>query len=314
MAASKLNKAIRLIALVVLLGVVVYVYFLSTTDNATALKQKLSLLSLTNLAIPIALSLLSYCLRFVRWRLILKQMGHQIPLNIDFICYLSGFALTMTPGKSGETIRSAFLLQSNVPVKASLSAFIIERSFDLLIVGLLATLLFLQPIVTLILLSLSLIVIALVSGWLVRMGHGGFKDNLPKFIWPLIDIFSRASVALKARWIVLYALLGVLAWVAQGMSFYCIVSLFSAEIEISGAITTYCAGLVIGAASLIPGGIGVTEGSLSWLLQRQGVEQSSAILSALISRGCTLWLAVAVGSCALAAIIHGKTIPKTITE
>ena len=44
------------------------------------------------------------------------------------------------------------------------------------------------------------------------------------------------------------------------------------------------------------------------------LDQNSAILSALISRGCTLWLAVAIGCCALAAIIKGQNFPKNNIE
>ena len=80
------------------------------------------------------------------------------------------------------------------------------------------------------------------------------------------------------------------------------------------SISTYCAGLFIGAASLVPGGVGVTEGSLAWLLQTQGLDQSSAILAALLSRGCTLWLAVAVGCGALVFIIKGQTISYDLAE
>lgn len=102
------------------------------------------------------------------------------------------------------------------------------------------------------------------------------------------------------RLIALTILLGVVVYIY----------LLTQDIETLSTISTYCAGLFIGAVSLIPGGIGITEGSLSWLLQTQGLDQNSAILSALISRGCTLWLAVAVGCSALAAIIKGQTIPK----
>ncbi len=308
---ANVNNVSRLIALIILLGVVVYIFFLSSTEDSVGLREKISQLSFNNLIIPITLSLFSYFLRFIRWRLILKQLGHDLPIKHDLICYLSGFALTMTPGKSGETIRSAFLLQFHVPFQTSLSAFIVERSFDLLIVGLIATLLFFPPIITLLLLVSALTIISVVGSLLAKQDHLSYKINLPNFLLKLLRIISRASVVLTPKPIANYALLGCGAWAAQGLGFYYIVCLFTQDIEILNAISTYCAGLFIGAASLIPGGIGVTEGSLSWMLQTQGLDQNSAILSALISRGCTLWLAVAIGCCALAAIIKGQTVPNS---
>ena len=219
----------------------------------------------------------------------------------------------MTPGKSGETIRSAFLLQAKVPLKTSLSAFVIERSFDLLIVGLFATLLVISPLVSLLLLIISLSTVSVIGMYLPQKhfeGEQGLtKISLLNLLQHLTSIVTHASTALKPKAVGVYALLGSAAWGAQGLGFYFIVQIFDHDTTAFSAISTYCSGLFIGAVSLIPGGIGVTEGSLAWLLQNQGLEQNAAILSALISRGCTLWLAVAIGCCALAAIIKGHTIP-----
>lgn len=308
MAHAKLNNAIRLIALVILLGVGVYIFILSTSEDGAGLREKISQLSIGYFIVPIALSLTSYLLRFVRWRIILRAMGHSLSVRVDFIYYLSGFALTMTPGKSGETIRSAFLLQANVPVQTSLSAFIIERSFDLLVVAMLGTSLFIHPAVSLILFSAALALVVLLGIWFGYPERHRYKINRPKFILRLFHTLRQASDALRPRLVIAYALLGCAAWVAQGISFYYIVSLFPNDIEVFKAINTYCAGLFVGAVSLIPGGIGVTEGSLSWLLQSQGLDQNSAILSALLSRGCTLWLAVTVGCAGLIAIVKGKIV------
>jgi len=310
MASPKLSTVIRLIALVVLLGVVVYIFLLSTSQDSAGLKEKVSRLSAYSLIIPVALSLLSYVLRFIRWRLILKQLGHNVSLKSDFICYLSGFALTMTPGKSGETIRSAFLLQAQVPFQTSLSAFVIERSFDVLIVGLFATLLSVPPLITLLLLLSALAILSFAGSQLAGREFHADGIKLPGFLIRLLKLLSRVSIVLKPKSVSIYALLGCAAWGAQGVSFYYIVSIFTQDVAFLSSISTYCAGIFIGAASLIPGGLGVTEGSLSWLLQNQGLDQNSAILSALISRACTLWLAVAIGCLALAAIIKGQTTVK----
>lgn len=307
---ATLHNVIRLIALVILLGVVVYLYLLGTSEDSIGLREKISRLSINDLIIPIALSLISYFLRFIRWRLILKQLGHKLEIKNDLIWYLSGFALTMTPGKSGETIRSAFLLQAQVPIQTSLSAFVIERSFDLLIVGLIATLFFFSPVTTLLLFLCALTLLSIVGSRLADRKQQTCNTWLPSFLIRLFNIVSRAAITLKPKSIATYALLGCAAWTAQGLGFYYIVCIFTQDIDLLSAISTYCSGLFIGAASLIPGGLGVTEGSLSWLLQTQGLDQNSAILSALISRGCTLWLAVAIGCSALAAIIKGQTLPK----
>jgi len=57
----------------------------------------------------VALSLLSYLLRFARQHHFIGIMGYGVPLILNLEIYLAAFALTLTPGKAGETIRSVYL-------------------------------------------------------------------------------------------------------------------------------------------------------------------------------------------------------------
>src|SRR5690554_3844614 len=49
----------------------------------------------------LALSLVNYGLRFGRWQLYLSRLGHPVEYGSSLRIYLSGFALTTTPGKAG---------------------------------------------------------------------------------------------------------------------------------------------------------------------------------------------------------------------
>ena len=61
--------------------------------------------------IPLALlSLANYILRYVKWHWYLKLLGHRIKRFPNFLVFLSGFALTVTPGKVGEFIK-AFIVK-----------------------------------------------------------------------------------------------------------------------------------------------------------------------------------------------------------
>jgi glycosyltransferase 2 family protein len=285
------------------------------SEDTLGIKAKLTRIAPSNFVLPICLSLFSYACRFARWRFILRKLGYCVAIKNDVIFYLSGFALTMTPGKSGETIRSAFLLQADVPVASSLSAFVIERFFDLLIVASLASLFFIAPLLSLALLIVALGAISFAGAHLPIIERWASVLKLPSIVLRLVNILSNASAALGAKSVLLYALLGGAAWAAQGLGFYCILGIFTQDISMFSAISTYCAGLFAGAASMVPGGLGVTEGSLAWLLHSQGMDQGSALLSALLSRLCTLWLAVAIGCCALAAIIKGiVAAPKPLAQ
>lgn len=90
------------------------------------------------MAAALAMSLVNYVLRFIRWQMYLGALGHRIPWLTNGRIYLAGFALTTTPGKAGEAIRSVFLKRWGVGYAASLAAFLSERLSDLIAVVLLA--------------------------------------------------------------------------------------------------------------------------------------------------------------------------------
>ena len=61
------------------------------------------------------------------------------------------------------------------------------------------------------------------------------------------------------------------------------------------ATFVYALSTLAGAFSLLPGGLIVTEGSMTGLLRLFGVELSRGALVTLIVRLCTLWFAVFIG-------------------
>jgi len=63
----------------------------------------------TGMAVLLAMSLVNYGLRVVRWQMYLGALGHRVPWLTNGRIYPAGFALTTTPGKAGEAIRNIFL-------------------------------------------------------------------------------------------------------------------------------------------------------------------------------------------------------------
>src|SRR5690606_18426818 len=112
----------------------------SRPDDLAAIPGHLSRLPVSAWLGVFAFGLLSYALRFLRWHLLLTHLGHRIPPGRQALLYLAGFGLAMTPGKLGETVRSAYLVPLGVPVGHSLAAFLTERLVDVLLVCLLANL------------------------------------------------------------------------------------------------------------------------------------------------------------------------------
>ena len=64
-------------------------------------------------------------------------------------------------------------------------------------------------------------------------------------------------------------------------------------------VLAYTSSIILGVASFVPGGIGVSESTLISLLSIQGLSLSTAITLTLFIRIFTLWYAVFVGFVAL---------------
>ena len=83
---------------------------------------------LKHLLASLALALLNYFLRFVRWAYYLKVLGIKIPLSVSSLVFLSGLAMSITPGKMGEVLKSHLLRdRTGVPVSISLPVVVMER-------------------------------------------------------------------------------------------------------------------------------------------------------------------------------------------
>src|SRR6478672_8618861 len=99
---------LRALSLAAVAAVLIYV-LMATMADWSAVGHAMASTSKTMWAQVIALSILSYLARFLRWHRFLSALGHAVPFLRNLEIYLSGFALTLTPGKAGETVRSIYL-------------------------------------------------------------------------------------------------------------------------------------------------------------------------------------------------------------
>ena len=301
---------VRSISLAIVVTVVMYVG-MATLADWEAFGAAVSALPGLLWAQVVVLSLVSYLLRFARWHHFIVALGHKVPILRNLEIYLAAFALTLTPGKAGETIRSVYLHPYGVSYPHSIGAFLSERLLDLVAVGALASLaLSMLPeqrlwmfaaiacivIVTLLFRSRLLSLIGRRAAGSSVVGHAA---NLIATVRFLLS-GRRAAVAVP---------LSLMAWMAQGVSLYLIVHALGYELTASTVIAIYCLSILAGAASFIPGGLGATEAAIVLLLSAAGVGQTDAITASLVSRSLTLWLAVGIGVVAMtkAALANRST-------
>ena len=245
----------------------------------------------------LALTSLGYLLRFARWQVYLRRLGIVAPAPRSLVIFLAGFAMTLSPGKVGEVLKSVLLRRSfGTPVARSAPVVLAERVTDVL--GTVA-------------------VAAIASVWagggssrwpLVLAGLGVAAGVVVALRVPLPARLQRVQAlretALSLHTPALLASMSVVATVAWGVeaaaAIVCVKGL-GLEVSAANAAVAYSLGNLAGSLSLLPGGLGVAETSMTGLLRAlSGATAAGAAAATVLIRIATLWFAVAVGLLALA--------------
>jgi uncharacterized membrane protein YbhN (UPF0104 family) len=255
----------------------------------------------------LALSLVNYVLRYVRWEIYLSRLGVPLPRLQSLAVFLIGFLLSVTPGKAGE-LGKAWLVRElgGGPALRVVPAVLAERVTDLLGVLVLIALGVLPfqggPWIAGLLLSgLAAVVLAFtwrpLAGLVFRLAA-----RLP-LVGPRIPAMAEMYETLRsllAPGLLLGAMvLAVVAWGAEGVGFWLVVRTYAPDSSLLAGIFNYTGANVIGSLSMLPGGLGAAEGSMTALLHAQGLDTADANLITLVVRGATLWFAVVLGLLAL---------------
>jgi glycosyltransferase 2 family protein len=290
-------------------GVAVYVGF-SILADVREVGEALRGFAPSAALAALALAATNYLVRFVRWHYYLRVLGLKVPTGESFLVFLSGFALTVTPGKLGEAVKALLLRQSRgIPAARTAPIVLAERLTDLGGLLLLAAVgafsfdvdrSFLVAATVAIALALAVISVEPVARAALRLvvklpGLGRFSAKLGEF-------YESTATLLRPAPLGLALLLSVASWYFECLAFWLVVRGFpGAHVGHQAATFIYAAMTIAGALSFLPGGLGVTEGGMLLLLTRlgDGVAHGVAAAATFVTRLCTLWFAVVVGLLAL---------------
>ncbi|NGZ88049.1 flippase-like domain-containing protein [Duganella sp. SAP-35] len=262
-----------------------------------------------------ALSLLNYLGRAWRWDVYLKALGFHLASRYVVLTFAAGFAFTLSPGKVGEMARARYYQRDHaMPLSVTAAAFFIERLMDVLamaclaLLGLAAASNFNWLLAAAAVMLLGLLVLARAPwyAWQQRFsaGSGEHGGALRRALDSALKTLVSARVLLRPRLALGAFALGLLSWGLEGVGLWLLAQQLapSVELHLATAIGIYAIAIIAGALSFLPGGLGGTEVVMAALLGAQGVTPASAIMITLVCRVVTLWLAVAIGWLAVAAL------------
>ena len=118
-----------------------------------------------------------------------------------------------------------------------------------------------------------------------------------RFRAPLLEVYEGLVSLCRPKLLVLATLIAIPAWGAECIGFALIINGFpGADVGLGLAMVIYAATSIAGALSFLPGGLGVTEASMTTLLVKSAViDTPSALAGTLLTRLATLWFAVVLG-------------------
>lgn len=297
----------RAMIVIVLLSAIGYLVF-SLWGGWQEVVAALVKVGIAGTLIALALSLVNYLIRFVRWQKFLAKLGHTVYWPESLRIYIAGFGLTILPGKAGEAIRSVFLKKHHVSYPESLAAFFSDQLSNLISMMLLVSVgLWAYPQAQPVIIVLGGIILTILiflqqSKWL-KSFETFAQRKLPEKISRLIT--SSIEIVLHSRRcfslpMLLYGIsLGLIAWGAEGLAFYYIMHVLGSDMTLQTALFIYAFSMLVGAISFLPGGLGGTEATMIALLILNHIAQPQAVAATVLIRLATLWFAVALGVLAM---------------
>lgn len=257
----------------------------------------------------------NYTLRYLRWNYYLRVLGVTGVSQFESaLVFLSGFAMGLTPGKSGEVTKSYWLREiagsERAPLARTAPIVFAERLVDGIAMLLLAT----SGLISFRFGAVALLGVAAaaLAALLVLQAQPlvhrvldwfGSKPRTARLASVAVTLYDSARELLTLRRLLGAVGVGILSWGGECLALYVILLGLGAPpglTMVNQATFALAAGSLVGSASLLPGGIGAAEGTVAAVLDLvAGQPRDVAAAATLLIRVCTLWFGVSLGALAL---------------
>ncbi len=295
------------LGLVVVVGLAVYADFTKMVEVLRRFEWWL-------LPIILLFTLFNYALRFYKWDTYLRLVGATgVSKKDSLLIFLSGMAMAMTPGKVGEVLKSYLLKQvRGTPIATSAPIIMAERMTDGLAMLVLASAgLVLFNYGTAILVGIALFAIAFLFVFQNRalanrlMGMGERLPVLSRVVHHFHAFYESSYELFRLPNLLFGVGIGVVSWFGEVVAF--VLVMIGLGIPFSPLLVIICAFILsastlIGSVTLLPGGLGTADASITGMLQflipaqlAIAMPQNTAVAATLLIRFSTLWFGVGIG-------------------
>ena len=216
---------------------------------------------------------------------------------------MSGLIMSITPGKVGELMKSYLVKQiKSVPISKTAPIIFAERITDstsLLIIAVAGAYSFSYGTGIIIFISiLLLLLLIIISNKKIALPLLKLLEKnkfLNRHLEKIHNAYESSYQLLRPGPLFYMTLVSLVSWLFECLGYYLILIIFKMDIGFLWSSFSYAFATIVGAISMLPGGLGVTEGSLTFLAINKGFPKEIAVASTFIVRVVTLWFAVLVG-------------------
>ena len=300
----KLDNRLILI-LIAVIGI--YAIFLFVSDYGI-ISEKISNFEINYLPLILLLVSASWAPLFIKWQFLLKNCGIDVPPKKNILVFLSGSAFEITPGQIGVLIKSQILkTKFDIPRTKTAPIVLVEKVYDLIgaILASIIGIIILGMDVHLII--ISVIVLGIIFFFMYYRPASELFFRLitrtkffSKYVENVSEFYEIVQKSTNAKVATVCILLALSYWfIVSAAAYYTLIGFDINVLDYLEVVAIYATSILSGAISFIPGGIGITEGTLTGLLTLGGVDISMALILSVMIRIFTLWYSVSVGFIAL---------------
>ena len=286
--------------LVIIFAVVVYLIMGIYADFGSLLSA-IEKFNWIFIPVMLILVMIAYMIRFLKWNLFLKSVGVNLKLKDNLFVFFSGLGMIITPAKVGEIWKGWLIKDINgESLSKTVPVVITDRVTDLIglvILSLLGILYYKDGIY--ILMALILIF----AGFFVAVRSEKISVKLISILENRAGKYSKDIKTMHATFLKLLnpknmvglSFLSVFAWFFECLALYFVIIGFGQSISVILSTFVFSFASLIGAISMIPGGLGIAEATISGMLQYFGLTSVDSVGAAIIIRFGTLWFGAILG-------------------
>ena len=295
------------VLLIIIGTIALYGIFLFVPDF-NLIQEKISNFKINYLPLILLLVSASWIPVIIKWHFLLKNCQIEIPLAKSVAVFLSGMFFDITPGQIGALMKSQILkTSSNIPRTKTAPIVLTEKVYDLIgaIVASIIGIIILGIHHHLIIIGI-LVLSTIFFFMYYRPATEFFFKRLiktkffSKYVENLSEFYEIIQKSTNVKVATICILLAVTYWfIVSAAGYYVLLSFDVNILDYLKVLAIYSTSTLLGAISFVPGGIGITEGTLTGLLTLEGIGVSVALILSVMIRIFTLWYSAFIGFIAL---------------